>query len=887
MGTPLKILVVEDVETDALLLLRQFRNSEYTVTSRRVDSIIDVNEALRTRWDLVLSDFRLPGFDAFDVLPLVRKQDIDVPFILVSGTVGDEIAVKLIKAGAQDCFSKGNLQRLMVVVKRELTEAEIRRAARRATEELKTERLRFALAVKGSSDGIWDWEIERESVYFSPRYRELLGFDPIVHFGSNDEIDASVHPEDKPRFQQHLQLHLDKDQPFQIECRFKTMDRGYRWFLMRGQALWDSHGKPVRMSGSLTDIHDRKVVEAANARLLSIVEAGRELVASAEPDGRLLYMNAAGRKILRIPREIDITTKHISDFHPPGVIESVLEIAVKECIEFGYWTGETTFRRWDGSTFPGLHSILAHVDVHGNIIGLSTVVRDISDWKQVETEIKSLNRSLSDFQRAVTSSSIVTRSGKDHRITFVNDNFCHVSGYKPSEVIGQNHRILNSGFHSDSFFEEMHQFIQSGRIWHREILNRKKSGEPFWLDMHIIPFVDESGEVTEYMSLSTDITDRKRAEREILQQNQLLREAYRVAKMGHWVRESAYVKSSVSAEVLELYGVSVDQFARDPAILYRMTHPDDLEQVNRKLEQAFLLKSGYESEHRIILKGGKVRWVYQRAAFREIDGQEQLVGITQDNTELVEYRRHLEDKVLERTRDLDEALRKEKELTEMKTRFVNTASHEFRTPLTTIHIASGYLRKYHSRLDSADLMGKLEVIDRQVATMIRLLDDVLMIGKTEPNKVQVVLSRISIEPFVELIVRQVEEQSARHSIAVVLDSDLQFIQSDEKLLLSILLNLLTNAVKYSPDAPDIQLTIGRSGEECKITITDHGIGIPDKELPQIFESFLRGSNVGTIPGTGLGLAIVKDAVERLHGRITIESKVAQGTTFSVWLPLVA
>ena len=245
-------------------------------------------------------------------------------------------------------------------------------------------------------------------------------------------------------------------------------------------------------------------------------------------------------------------------------------------------------------------------------------------------------------------------------------------------------------------------------------------------------------------------------------------------------------------------------------------------------------------------------------------------------------REKLEGQVKERTRELNEALRKEKELVELKSKFVAMASHEFRTPLATINFATNYLKDYSERLQPADLKRKLESIEKQVKHMTFLLDDLLTLGKSESGRTKAVAKRIDIHEFFTKIVEEVVYSAkSRHNVMYTFDSPIREVEIDEKLLRNVFINLLTNAIKFSPDSSEVWLSVRSVGEQLRITVKDQGLGIPTHEFDKIFDPFHRGSNAGAIQGTGLGLSIVKKAVELLEGDLDFTSEVGKGSEFTV------
>jgi len=250
--------------------------------------------------------------------------------------------------------------------------------------------------------------------------------------------------------------------------------------------------------------------------------------------------------------------------------------------------------------------------------------------------------------------------------------------------------------------------------------------------------------------------------------------------------------------------------------------------------------------------------------------------------------------------ELRETLKTEKELNELKSRFISTASHEFRTPLTAIMSSAELLEHYSQKWSEQKKNVHFERIYSNIQHMTQLLDDVLLLGKAEAGKLEFQPSPINVIQFCCCLVEELQLSMGRQHTMIFtpqyLDTELDSSAGsnpctsaalDEKLLLHILSNLLSNAIKYSPIGSTIQLILTCLDSHVEIQIQDQGIGIPDEDQTRLFEVFHRAKNVGERPGTGLGLAIVKNAVDLHGGFITVKSQVGVGTTFTVTLPLTA
>jgi PAS domain S-box-containing protein len=237
--------------------------------------------------------------------------------------------------------------------------------------------------------------------------------------------------------------------------------------------------------------------------------------------------------------------------------------------------------------------------------------------------------------------------------------------------------------------------------------------------------------------------------------------------------------------------------------------------------------------------------------------------------------------------EIQNALARERELGELKSRFISTASHEFRTPLTIILMSTKLLEQFSQQATEQQKSLYFERIKAAIKRMNNLLDDVLLVGKSESGKKIINSTHFPLTSFCQELVEEMRMSGgSNHVINFVSQGDDNSVYLDEKLLHHILSNLLSNAIKYSPQGGDICFKLICEPSQATFKIQDCGIGIPANDIKQLFCSFHRGSNVNSIPGTGLGLSIVKQYVDLHGGTITVDSKVGVGTTFIVVLPFL-
>ena len=311
--------------------------------------------------------------------------------------------------------------------------------------------------------------------------------------------------------------------------------------------------------------------------------------------------------------------------------------------------------------------------------------------------------------------------------------------------------------------------------------------------------------------------------------------------------------------------------------------------VKKVLDDALRGKETANYEFPLFTKNGeRVMVLLNSSSRRDANGKiTGVLGVGQDITELVGYRNELEIKVEERTVKLNQALEKQKELNELKSKFVSTASHEFRTPLSAINFAAGSIKKYWGKMEPVMIEKKLHKIEDQVMHMTKLLDDVLVIGQSGAGKIRNNPLNMHLGNFINEIIEEVYTSHEKSNKIVVIDTENiknETIFIDEKLGRNIFINLISNAVKYSKNKENVTIEFSSEKDFTIVTVTDFGIGISKSELKTIFTPFSRGENVDLIQGTGLGLSIAKEAIDTIGGEIVVNSTLGYGATFKVKIP---
>ncbi len=240
---------------------------------------------------------------------------------------------------------------------------------------------------------------------------------------------------------------------------------------------------------------------------------------------------------------------------------------------------------------------------------------------------------------------------------------------------------------------------------------------------------------------------------------------------------------------------------------------------------------------------------------------------------------------LEKTKkELHKALNKERELNELKSRFVSMASHEFRTPLTTMMSSLSLVTKYSEQNDSENQSKHVGKIKASINNLTDILNDFLSVSKLEEGRVEYVPEIINLKEFIPEIISEMQSVTKKGQVIIHTYSGNDTANIDKKLLKNILFNLLSNAIKFSPEQGQIEIITLVTNTEVKILVKDNGIGISKEDQKHLFERFFRAHNATHIQGTGLGLNIVAKYAELMKASINFESEENKGTTFTITIP---
>ena len=511
--------------------------------------------------------------------------------------------------------------------------------------------------------------------------------------------------------------------------------------------------------------------------------------------------------------------------------------------------------------------------------------QDITRRKEAEAELAAAKtiaetalREGEALRHTLDQHAIVSITDARGRIVAVNDAFCAISGYSRDELLGKDHRCINSGEHPKSFWTEMWRTIAGGQPWHGEVCNRAKDGSHYWVSSTIAPFFDSTGRIDRYVSIRTDITARKLAEQQTAESESRFRLLADSLPMLVWTSDADGHRNYFNRSWVEFTGRDVENELGDGWIC--SVHPEDVERSMHTYRDALAARRGFELEYRLRRHDGMFRTLLARGVPRMSPAGtfEGFVGACVDVTELNEAQLIAQD------------------ANRAKSEFLANMSHEIRTPLTAILGYCDILRD-DGIIERAP-PRRIETIDtirRAGEHLLSIINDILDLSKIEAGKLETEL----IETPLPRILMEVDSLMRPRvaSGSVQLRTYLETpapdrIISDPTRLRQILVNLVGNAAKFTEHGSiEMSARVNRSetGAQLLLAVRDTGPGMTPEQSAGLFRPFTQADSSVTRKhgGTGLGLTICRRLARLMGGDVRLDySRPGEGTRFVVELPLV-
>lgn len=489
-------------------------------------------------------------------------------------------------------------------------------------------------------------------------------------------------------------------------------------------------------------------------------------------------------------------------------------------------------------------------------------------------EIRRSNKILKELELSLDTASAITTTDLQGMILSANDNFCKLSGFTREELLGKNHRIVESGYHPKAFFAGLWNTVLAGRVWKGEVRNKKKNGSFYWCFTTIIPFLDELGKPVQFMAIRHDITDRKRMEAELKESRERYVLAIQGSYDGIWDWEVESGKMYFSPRFKNVLGYDDADVEDTFDALRGLIHPDDLERMTVELESYVGGKSHrFEIELRMRQKDGQYRWMLLRgAAFR--DSYSKVYRMAGSQTDITD-RKKSERELARRTQEL---ARSNHALEE----FAHVAAHELNTPVSVIIAAANNLRDGMLGAVSAEQVHAVDVVARSANQMSRTIVNLLNLARLRVKERSVDRYQTDVLHVIYETIQDLRLVITERKLELKTDlpEKLPEVDLDHHMLVQILHNVVGNAIRFAQKEVVVNTAVAEDGDVL-VTVADDGPGISEEHLSHLFERFVqvhaRDEKDRAYQGTGLGLAICKEILERHGGKMWVESALGKGT----------
>jgi PAS domain S-box-containing protein len=664
------------------------------------------------------------------------------------------------------------------------------------------------------------------------------------------------------------------------EFKIKHKNGSEKWVLNQSYTTFDSEGVPLWVDGILIDITFKKeadIEKEQNKRHLdSIISAIDDLIFEVNEQG-ILSINYSkndylfdfdlkqliGKKIkdvvLLFPQHSAVFFKHYKKAQ-----------RTKLSTEFELEISENNNTNWFRIRFIPLNKS------NPESKALMILVAHITRSKKVEKEVLEVNHYLKEFKYALNYTSIVSITDKQGIINYVNEPFVKISKYSKYELIGNKHNVINSGYHTREFWQEMWKTISAGQLWRKEVKNKAKDGSYYWVDTLIMPIKNISGQVLEYISIRNDITEKKKNEEQL---SVLSMVASKTSNLVI-ITDSFFNTEWVNQSFTEATGYTLEDVrGKNPYHILR--GGDTSKEVAEYIDAQIKKHRNFNCEILNYKKNGEKYWV-------QVQGE----PIRDENRNTIKYFT-IEHDITEQKNLIENLIKsksKAEESERLKSAFLANMSHEIRTPMNAIMGFSEILEKPALPDNKRALFAKL--IRERSIDLLSIINDILDISKLESGQMYMKLEEVNIKELMHFLYlkyyNEVQEMKSNvlFQLEYNLPDDFPSIMIDAGKINQVMNNLITNAIKFT-EKGKISFGVKIVNEWLRFYVSDTGIGINREKLEQVFIPFVQcyDPNIKNYGGTGLGLSISKKIVKLFGGNICVKSKIGKGSVFSFDIPV--
>ncbi len=728
------------------------------------------------------------------------------------------------------------------------------------------ERLSFAL--QAAEVGTWDLDPLNNQVKWNTRCKELFGFsgdDDVAY----QAVLNCIHPADKDLVHKAVLEAINPDADGRYNIKYRTVNKHTGqvcWVHCKGKAYFNSDNVAYRFAGTALGISAEIEARRREQQLLSLVEHNADHMSIADMNGKLIYLNKAARRLLGVAKHIDVLTLNATDFYTPHELKRVQEQVIPLIDITTGWHGVINLKKLNSeTTIPcAVNYILIKDPQTGEVMGRGATVRDLRPELKAKAELQRLATIVD------VSEDFCNYCDINGNTLYLNSSGSELIGLSPQQLTGK--RLYD--YHSESSSQKIRhevipQLYATGK-WSGPLeLVHQVTGEIIPIHKQMFMIREEiTNEPVAIAGIARDLRPELNARKAIDAKNK---------ELNALVNEMEFLANSVPVVVWsskpngELDYVNkrwADNTAKNTndtlgASWITGVHPDDKAHAAAAWNHSITTGEPYQTEFRAIEKSGNYRWyLVQALPLRDSNGQ--IIKWYGTNTDIQE----------------------QKELARQKDNFLGVASHELKTPVTSIKAYAQVMETLFLRSGDTRNAAIVAKMDKQLNRLTSLIGDLLDVTKINTGRLEFNNTAFDFSQMVEEVVEGIQLTTERHEIQRKFNVS-RMVQGDRERTSQVITNLLTNAIKYSPDASRIVVYTEDHDHEVQLCVQDFGIGISREKKDKVFEQFYRvsGTREHTFPGLGLGLYISSEIVKRMGGRIWVNSVEGKGSTFCFALPV--